>query len=277
MYFCRMPHMILEYFQKHEALIKENLNLCNDPRNVDAIHNLRLSVKRLRVVHRLTMMVTGDRFDGGAEMQEINALFKRAGSLRDVQVLIALCDNMPDVPETMLSGFRDILERRESKRRKKFEDRLRIFDQAVLDSYGAGLEKALADVAEGKATVMAETLIAIFLGDIRSIYHGSEDEERLHKIRTRLKEINYLNNIFNESLPVEDHLHITADRLRETGELAGTWHDHLVFEQQLDKYLRDFPAPVRNDEMPELIARLEEKKVDLLQEYSCILLNEIRI
>lgn len=272
-----MQATILEYFRKHSALVEENLRLCSDPLDPEAVHNLRLSIKRLRVVNRLAERIGSGTFSGQETMQEVNALFKRAGRLRDIQVLRFLCDTLTDAPDTILQKFRENLQQRESKRRSKFEPVLSAFNKAVLADYEEQLAYILKDVTQDRAYFSAEEMLIGYISDIHELFYGSDGEERLHRIRSRLKDVNYLNNIFAETLPIEDYLHIQAGRLREVGELAGSWHDHLVFEYQLKKFARNLPANEHSAAIREMTSILEVKKNSLYQEYICILQNEIRI
>ena len=85
-----MSSNILEYYQKHKAIIEEQLPLCSDPNDVEAIHNLRLSVKRIRVVAMLAELLSEDTLHSKIILKPINKFFKRSGKLRDVQVTTQL-------------------------------------------------------------------------------------------------------------------------------------------------------------------------------------------
>jgi CHAD domain-containing protein len=272
-----MPSYILAYFYKHKSLIEENLLLCDNPENVEAVHNLRLSVKRLRVLARLTDELSERTFDARGSMKKINKLFKRAGRLRDVQILIALSTELPEESLPALADFTTRLQAREKIQRNKFGLLLHSFTGKSLDDFGLKLSALLADVSEKKALMGGDKLMTIFMSEISDLFHGGTDEKRLHEIRARLKDINYLNNIFDEQLRIEEQIHISVERLKEIGELAGTWHDYLNFISKLEKFILKHPDPEYPATLEKFINTITQRKQDLSQEFTCVLINEMRV
>ncbi len=272
-----MPSYILAYFYKHKSLIEGNLLLCADPKDVEAVHNLRLSIKRLRVLARLADELSEGTFDARGSMKKINKLFKRAGRLRDAQVLGALSIELPEKPLPALADFTTRLQDREKIQRNKFDLLLPSFPGKSLDDFGLKLSTLLADVSEKKALMGGNKLLTTFINEIRDLFHARTDEKRLHEIRTRLKDINYLNNIFDEQLHIEEQIYISAERLKETGELAGSWHDCLNFVSKLEKFMLKHPDPEYSAALEEFINTITRRKQDLSQEFTCVLINEMRV
>ena len=267
-----MPIQIINYFQKHRQIIEENLLLCRDPLDIEAIHNLRLSVKRIRVVLGLTAMINPASFDGSSQVIEINALFKSSGRLRDTQVTRQL------LVEEHKQGFEPLLtdlDRREAKQRNKFERALEVFKPETLGEIETCLANALEGVSAQRYLYAGLQLLSNMEHDVHEIFHGSTKEKRLHDIRTKLKDINYLNNIFDGSLPIEDQMRIPVERLRELGEIAGSWHDSLNLEKKIEKFISKHPE--NSEVLQAAVKELSTRKQGLFQEYVCILLNEMKI
>jgi len=267
-----MAQRIHTYFTKHKQIIEENLLLCEDPEDIEAIHNLRLSVKRIRVVGRLADMISDNDFDSKARLRGINKLFKSSGRLRDVQVTQPL---MANLSSTALTPVIERLNRNEKKRRLKFENALASFNHADLDIFETGLKEALNGVSDKYAMQVGLTLLYQLEIEVHELFHGNAKEKRLHDIRTRLKDINYLNNIFDQELPILEQLNISLERLKELGEIAGAWHDSLNLQIKLQKFIKKHPEHVAA--LQGNIDGLISRKQELSQEYSCILINEMRI
>jgi CHAD domain-containing protein len=267
-----MSQQIIAYFRKHKQIIEENFELSQNPNDIEAIHNMRLSIKRLRVVARLADMISFETFDRKSSLKEINGLFKRAGRLRDVQVTRLLMEELGrEELNPVILTFRE----RELKFRTKYETAMQEFDEESLERF----DKKLAGTFKGKSETESFETGLLLLTDLETeiyeLFHGSTLEKRLHNVRTRLKDINYLNNIFDEALPVQDHLNISVDRLRELGEIAGSWHDFLNLELKLGKYIGKNPS--ETESLQAVLSDLKKKKQDLHQEYTCILINEMKI
>jgi len=265
--------MILTYFRKHKQLIEENLSLCADPQDIEAVHNLRLSIKRLRVLARLTELID-PKFDAKAKLRETNKLFKRAGRIRDIQITSQL---FIDYQNQALDPVIERLRQREEKQRLRFDQALSIFNKEVLNDF----ESRLTEVLKGKSIQynlgMGQALLSDWEIEVHELFHGNTKEKRMHDIRTRLKDINYLNNIFDDQLPVREQLNISIERLKELGEIAGTWHDDLNLETELGKFMRKHPDLASIESLKEIISEIRVKKQGLYQEYSCILMNEMKV
>jgi len=263
---------IISYFQKHRQIIEENLLLCRNPLDIEAIHNLRLSIKRIRVVLRLTTMIEPASFDVSRQLFLINKLFKQSGRLRDTQVTKQL------IIDENKQGFEPLLanlNRREAKQRKKFEQAVEGFNSENLSEIETCLIHTLDGVSAQQCLHAGLQLLSNMELDIHEIFYGSTKEKRLHDIRTKLKDINYLNNIFEGSLPVGDHTRISVERLKELGEIAGSWHDSLNLEKKIKKFIRKHPE---NSNLLQTAAKeLSNRKQGLSQEYVCILINEMKI
>jgi len=269
-----MPDQVLSYFRKHKHLIEENLQLCEDPKDIEAIHNLRLSVKRIRVVARIASLVKPDTFIVSKQLREINKLFKCSGRLRDIQVTRQL---LIDLQNSILDPVIDQFDHRETKQRKKFEKTLEKFDYTGLGDLESNLQKAFEGVSPEAVLQAAYLLLSDLEIDVHKIFHSSLKEKRLHDIRTRLKDMNYLNNIFENRLSVADHLNISIERLKELGEIAGAWHDCLNLEKKLETFIRKHTDDSESGSLQDIVTNLGSKKQSLAQEYSCILMNEMKV
>jgi CHAD domain-containing protein len=267
-----MAERIIEYFKKHRLLVEENFELSKDPNDIEAIHNMRLSIKRLRVLARLANMIDDGSFSAKERLEKINKLFKDSGRLRDAQLTRILLQEL-DHPE--LSAVIASFSAREAKQRAKYETALENFDNSCFDEFEAGLEKVLNNSNERQVMQAVYLLLSGLEMTIHELFHGSEHEKRMHEIRTRLKDIIYLNNIFDDELPISDQLNISIERLREVGELAGSWHDCLNLELKLGTYIGEMPSEAVS--LQPIVTEIVARKNSLYQEYSCILINEMRI
>jgi CHAD domain-containing protein len=267
-----MAERIIEYFRKHRQLIDENIELSKDPEDIEAIHNMRLSIKRLRVVARLAEMISEGGFSAKESLKKVNKLFKNSGRLRDIQVtkMLLLDQDHPEL-NAVVASFSG----REAKQRIKYETALKNFDTSSLDEFGTGLKKVLNNTKERQILLSAYILLSGLEMAIHELFHGSEHEKRMHGIRTRLKDIIYLNNIFDDELPISDQLNISIERLRELGEIAGSWHDCLNLELKLGKYIKKNPSDAAS--LQPIVKEIVNRKNGLYQEYSCILINEMKI
>jgi CHAD domain-containing protein len=267
-----MSNPIQEYYQKHSNLVAHYLMLSKDHNDVEAIHNMRLSIKRIRVVIRLVGLLNKD-FNSDENIKQINFLFKRSGKLRDLQVIRQLFCEMN---KAILKPMVETLNLRITKNRLKYDSALNHFDPRCLDRLGNDIEAATDHLSPKALIAEGQSLLSLLIDEIHELFHSRSDEKRLHSIRRKLKDINYLNNIFSEGLPVQESLNLSVDRLRELGEMAGSWHDRLIMEHELQHFIEHFPEK-SHESMKTMFDEVVTIKEELFQEYTCILVNEIKV
>ena len=269
-----MPGAILTYYQKHRNLIEKYSQDCKNPEALETIHDLRLSIKRIKAVAKLTDHLSNQAFDSKNTLYHLLVFFKSSGKLRDIQVIKQLLLNYSnDDMDSIIHHF----SQREVKQRAKFDRALTNFQLDTLDDIEIRLSKELAKYPEKVALAAGRRLMSIYISEIHNLFNTSSEEKRLHIVRTRLKDINYLNNIFDKQFEIKDHIHISVERLRELGELAGKWHDHLNLETSLEKYLQKDPKAKNVEAIIALTINLRVRKEGLAQEYSCVLMNEMKV
>ncbi len=269
-----MSNPVYPYFLKHKQIILENLELCQDPKDIEAIHNFRLSVKRIKVVMALFETLKKGDFIAKEHLREIKKLYRCSGKLRDLQVTSLLMTDM------QFDGLKPIIEAFEArivKKRIKFEKALMAFDIKWLDQLDKELFNLLKQQSDKKLIASGYLMLNALEGDIQDIFRSTTDEKRLHEIRTKIKDIIYLSNIFDEQLAVQDHINISGERLRELGELAGNWHDCLNLEVEIKKFIEKQASHAEANSIRDFLAELLVKKQGLQQEYSCILIHEMKV
>ena len=125
-----MSNRILQYYQKHKNLVRENLNKSRDPLDIEAIHDMRLSIKRIRVVAKLAVEISNNAFNTETSLSELNKFFKASGRLRDIQVTKSLLLNLH---ESSIDPIIEQFNRSEDKQRKKYEGSMSSFRTEMLD------------------------------------------------------------------------------------------------------------------------------------------------
>jgi CHAD domain-containing protein len=221
-----MENRVLAYYVKHKAQVNHNIELYfRDKEDIEAIHNLRLSMKRLKVLLYQMEYLSEKEYRAKEALKYLDRLFKKAGVLRDVQVQRELFEEYSKELDISLDSYLKYLSKNEQDGKAGYEKAMKEFDIGYLDR----IEKQIIDILSSISGDVVHYKAAIFMGDklksIKNTYYKSNEEMRFHKIRRHLKDINYLNNITGGKLPVAKAMHISEERLSELGTLLGEWHD----------------------------------------------------
>ena len=202
----------------------------HDELPMKTVHQLRLALKRLRVL----LAVLEQTRDGLKQVitlqKSVNKLFEVAGILRDAQVRRGLLEEEHSLHFLLPEADKNV---------RKAEKRFRMHQKEIKSStfnFRKSLGNYLLTLDQDALENAMWYLQLKYLGRIH-IRHGIPEDENLHAIRTALKRLVELQKIRIEVGMVEA---MTA-RLEVAKSMAqeiGTWHDHHLLNQYMTRTLR---------------------------------------
>jgi len=229
-----MEHQtLLSYLLNHYNQLTSNLNKATSPDNTEAIHDIRVSIKRLNALFKYLS------FANQAEMKspdrKLRHLFKASGKLRDAQVqqqLLATYEQSTQrkfvrlhtyiLRVELYSEFEFIIELNKTNKRKL---------NTFLDNAQTFLKKAVILEIETSAI----QFIHKTFHDIDLLLPLYNDDAAIHNIRKLVKTIVYILEI-NAITSKEDLLRVPLKKIKKLGEMLGHWHDLAVMLQFLRQY-----------------------------------------
>jgi CHAD domain-containing protein len=230
---------IHKYYLRQHRNIEHYLESCLSLPEPELVHELRLSIKKLRAFHKLAEQLhPGDQAERIYIKHRVRKLYKAAGQLRDTQVQIHLLTAFEEQTGIQYPDFGKWLLSREKKRISRFGRKPQHFapHSAALSTHekiGNLLEQSTDETildAAGKA------MTSLYL-KAQKLTSGSMDERNLHLTRTITKQMRYILNIMNHSYPDFIFSEVSMNSLREIELAAGHWHDNLVRVELVNKFL----------------------------------------
>jgi CHAD domain-containing protein len=236
-----MQNRLIDYLSKQCGLFQKNFNLVISDFDEDAIHDMRVAIKRIRAVFLLTERLIPGEFDALAEEGEMRRLFRLSGRMRDAQVQQLLLSTAAQDIGSTFGEYQTYLQTTESKAVKKFKKFLKEYDAE--DDLKQKHEK-VADLISKSGPEQVRLQIVQFVDELLmtagKMHSDYEHDENLHEIRRKLKQCHYLLSVFNQRDPDLPQLKTTLKKLDKVNELLGNWHDQLVAMEMLDRFLEEF-------------------------------------
>lgn len=228
---------IHEYYLHQHRNIENYLELCLIHPEVELVHELRLSIKKLRAFHKLAVYLFLD--DAGEQIHirhRVQRLYKTAGQLRDIQVQIMLLTAFQEQTGIEYPEFSKWLNKREKKMLLRFSKKPgQVSPKAITQGTQQKIDALLAvadDAAIINGTVKVLTAMYSEVQDLTAI---TLNNRNLHHIRTVTKQMRYILNIIHHSFPDFKFDKISIETLREIEVAAGNWHDKLVRIESIEK------------------------------------------
>jgi CHAD domain-containing protein len=221
---------LLDYFQKHQQHLEHYIALCFEKPEPEMIHQLRVSIKRLRAVLHFAGEVTGnEEISAKKQSKSLRKLFKVAGILRDIQVQLKL---IPEYESSLNFKFRlyiSYLKKLEKQSVKNFN--AFIEEAKPIHKLTSGhdlIEKSLSVLSPDEIRIRAEALITIRCSNLRQMLGTRPDDKKLHEMRTIIKQMRYIMSVMRKSAPEGAEAKVSLANLTEIEELLGRWHDVVV-------------------------------------------------
>jgi CHAD domain-containing protein len=237
---------ILSYFQEQLTVVVDNWQTAQAEHDVDALHDLRVGIKRLKALYQVLDPMSNGVFEYKLHFEDIRQLFKAVGKLRDIQVQSRLFAYF--AKEAPLENFKDFYWQLQSLSDAESED-LKV---ALLHFNPKVAEDSLNDAAmfldaypEDKAIKLTLKYLKKRLNQIAALLPQKKDEEAMHEMRSRVKQAFYCIELLKLMQPDLEPID-SPKTIKLVGELLGQWHDHVVLAAQIELFLEEnddeFPA-----------------------------------
>ncbi|MCB9024422.1 MAG: CHAD domain-containing protein [Lentimicrobiaceae bacterium] len=227
------------YFLKHHQAFISNYALTINSFDSDAIHDLRVAIKRMRAVYVLLEKIFPEKFAAKEAEGALHELFRLSGRMRDAQVQQKLTATYEQKLNCSFTEYQHYLKIQERKAIRKF--------LKYLEGYEAETDMALK--MEAFKTLMGltddETIRLNIINHVDELMHitksmidNQDKDENLHEIRRKLKECHYLLAVLKKNDPALPTLEKTLKTLDTTNNLLGEWHDQIVGMDTLGKFMQ---------------------------------------
>jgi CHAD domain-containing protein len=228
---CSMQQALVDHAVTLTARLERSLAVVGDRPTEARIHALRVRIKKLRSLLRLLHVAAPGVDPPRKPMERLRAVFRAAGTERDIQVSRELVRSLRNVDRTTRKAYLERCERREKKAARALArqlSRLRRSDPAKLLRY---VRAATAHNGDTLGRTM-ETYARRELLKARRLFETQHAEETLHEVRKHVK------NAWH-TLRIHGMVRTTPKRLAalaEAQERLGRWHDAHVLLLDLRRW-----------------------------------------
>jgi CHAD domain-containing protein len=248
--FILMDELIKAYYLEHKGVFDDKFNIVMQSFDMDAIHKMRTSTKRLRALFQLIEYVSSDKFKAKKQLKKVRLLFKHAGKIREIQIEKSVLSRYEESMKLHFPDYMDYLSRCEHREIARFlksipryADREQIIDH----------DYVLKAITSGKNKKQASRIQKYLKSKVEELHRLNSkpvSNERIHRNRTILKQLYYLYDILELSSEQHSLLNLTSERLREIEQKIGNWHDLI----NSTHYLNNFHKTKYGSKTPDLKA-----------------------
>lgn len=220
-----MTEKIRAFYLEYRTVFQENFNMVLENFNMEAIHKMRTSTKRLRALFILVEYLSAGKFKARKQLRKIRTLFKYAGRIREIQIEKQLAMTYELTLKEDFPEYLDYLNTRENREIKRFQGYLprQLKRENILND--SKLNKTLDHLEGDNLKEHAAKFVLRKEKRIRKNISRPPSNKRIHENRTHLKQLYYLFDILSDLTGETLILGLTFERLREIEQYFGEWHD----------------------------------------------------
>jgi len=223
-----MKETLTLYYAAERSNFEGYLNQLHNADNMEVIHQLRLSIKKIKALYSFIWYLTPERKTGKKNIRELDFIYKPAGEIRDTQVHLELIENYKNRFSLEFDQYTGFFRSREEGKFRELMNNLEVFDQTPLEKLGKKLDKVLAKYSDEEIYTKAGEIFEDKLNMIRRLHKIPTDKDKnLHRIRRYLKEARYLLSIFNDKTIESQLFKVSLGRLKQIEQTVGKWHDQV--------------------------------------------------
>jgi CHAD domain-containing protein len=247
-------NLILKNWREQELVFVENLNICRKRPTIDAIHDIRVAIKKMRSYLRLKGLFNDEPWKD--EFSKIATLFKSTGRLRDLDKSLHVIrkyeqENSLAYPllKQYLIKTRGLIRNWIKKEAREFEPQFGVLTDQLRSL-------SITDM------LIIEKIIEETAEKIKKVKNlGKHIKKNAHEMRKQLKDVFYWVKMCPEDLVAGS---IAIKPLDKFIDELGHWQDHFVLRRKLKHYRKETAMPDEKDQLKDLDKKLEDGQEEIL-------------
>lgn len=218
--------VVIAYLTGHFDHFIQNLEKARTDFDGEAIHQFRVSVKRIRSIFRAINKI----FPGNALpdelLQPLREIFKAGGPVRDDQVQLDLVEYLEKNHPAEFPLIKDHYHRRIQHSIEEFRTRSMYLERDKFESFPEGIRQAMAQLEENELHSRLYAWMDQSLEKLKQRRLRATDPFKLHRFRTRFKEMSYMAELIYGSKMEPNIDKETYQKLKNFAQHLGDWHDY---------------------------------------------------
>jgi len=223
--------ILLPYYLSQREIFESNLQRAADAFDEEAIHDLRVALKKIRALFKILEFLDPQLFNGKSAFIYLRKIFKEAGILRDLQVQKGLFQNSDDPDELRFVIFLSNLEYEARIKFREFINRLNLQDLEQTDEL---IKTTLENMNQTHINAGITNFIMEKLQKVLCLMKQKDDT--MHESRINLKDAYYILDLLNENQPLTPPMDVLLEKVDCLQKVFGSWHDWELTIQRYQQF-----------------------------------------
>lgn len=220
-----MTEIIRDYYIEHKTIFDQKFRLVLESFDMEAIHKMRTTTKRLRGLFQLIDYLSTKKFKAKKQLKKIRILFKYAGKIREIQIEQLIVWEFEKKLNENYSDYLEYLLRKEHIEIARFLKHLPEIDRRESILNHEEILAAIESIKPEKLHKKANKFINSKTKSLQELISKTSSNNTIHRSRTILKQLYYLYDVLTQISGNKDIINLPAEMIRESEQKIGRWHD----------------------------------------------------
>lgn len=230
----------LQFVFKQLDVFQKNLNISVANADIDAVHDMRVAVKKLRAAHLLAARL--DKNDLLLpDLKKIKTLYRISGQLRDLQLKKALVEK--NFRSNLHSPVFVFIDRQLTHHRCRYIELAQASRFDYFKEWAFNTKYLLAGRKESEFNLVIQQQISAHMHEARELFSQASCIRDYHLSRRLIKQVLHLMIMTGMSSWSDTSAHLTRRRLKTLEESLGNWHDHVQMSLWLSEIHQGVAIP----------------------------------
>jgi CHAD domain-containing protein len=260
--------MLEKYFEQQYELASKNLRLAQGVFSEKTVHELRVSIKRLRaLLDFVAQLLPTEAETMEAYFKPFRKIFRGAGKLRDAQVQEILLERL--AKEWGLPAPLAYQKHLKTVQEEAFDNLKQIAKQTDLKKWAGKakpLIKILHQVSSKELAYQTEKILRSRFTIVRQLVQNVTEDEPLHEARKIIKAIYYILHLVFKPDSVQQY-----QDLKHLEETIGDWHDIAILLDGMHMQLSELTT-----EESDFLTKMQAEKALLQAQIPTLVKQELR-
>ncbi|MFP4470552.1 MAG: CHAD domain-containing protein [Bacteroidales bacterium] len=230
---------IYHFLETQLQLFKGHFLVTQASMDEDAIHQMRVAIKRIRTIQKLKKHINFPTIIDEQQYAAIRQIFSVSGMLRDLQIQTGLLKNYR---KELKFSFDDLQDHLNQKEHQLVDQLNRTIQEIDFERFNElpDPEASINDL-DKKADLEKQSLdfLKKKIGNIRRLILLLDREEFVHDLRKQVKQLFFILQFLSTNFPESHFGDYRLKPLKDAGESLGDWNDRDVFLNMLNAFLEE--------------------------------------
>jgi CHAD domain-containing protein len=265
-----MTDHLKQYFDKQYLRFANLYKECRENYDIEEVHDMRLSMKKIKAFLLFIEAIEPDSISAKTLLVNFKKLFKKAGSIRDIQMQKVIALEFEKELDTSFTEYINYLNKKEKKAIKAFENKKGVYDpEQDYTHLKEKINKALDKQSEDAFLKTGENSFMKKHEELKKMIKGKLTTKQMHTVRIKLKQFSYILKLWQSKESDRNIFPFERSELQEIESKLGSWHDLVVAQTLLYNF---FDTSPNEESIPLHYALLAHK----LRNNRAALLKEIK-